>query len=84
MPRSKFPERFSKLEVATRKESGQNKVVCRARCNHPVDRDCPLGLIQAGVPPDSGTLAILATQYACARRWFKKVRHIVSDVVSGR
>jgi uncharacterized protein (TIGR02611 family) len=29
-------------------------------------------------------LAILATEYAWARRWLKKVRRIASDVVSGR
>jgi uncharacterized protein (TIGR02611 family) len=29
-------------------------------------------------------LAILATEYAWARRWFRKVRRIASDVVSGR
>jgi tellurite resistance protein TerC len=29
-------------------------------------------------------LAILATEYAWARRWLKKVRQIASDVVSGR
>ena len=29
-------------------------------------------------------LAILATEYAWARRWLRKVRRIASDVVSGR
>jgi tellurite resistance protein TerC len=29
-------------------------------------------------------LAILATEYAWARRWLKKVRQMASDVVSGR
>jgi uncharacterized protein (TIGR02611 family) len=29
-------------------------------------------------------LAILATEYAWARRWLRKVRQIASDVVSGR
>ena len=29
-------------------------------------------------------LAILATEYAWARRWLKKARRIASDVVSGR
>jgi uncharacterized protein (TIGR02611 family) len=29
-------------------------------------------------------LAILATEYAWARRWLKKVRRMASDVVSGR
>ena len=29
-------------------------------------------------------LAILGTEYAWARRWFRKVRRIASDVVSGR
>lgn len=29
-------------------------------------------------------LAILATEYAWARRWLKKVRRLASDVVSGR
>ena len=29
-------------------------------------------------------LAILATDYAWARRWLRKVRRIASDVVSGR
>ena len=29
-------------------------------------------------------LAILATEYAWARRWLRKVRGIASDVVSGR
>jgi uncharacterized protein (TIGR02611 family) len=29
-------------------------------------------------------LAILASEYAWARRWLKKVRQITSDVVSGR
>lgn len=29
-------------------------------------------------------LAILATEYAWARRWLKKTRQIASDVVSGR
>jgi uncharacterized protein (TIGR02611 family) len=29
-------------------------------------------------------LAILATEYAWARRWLKKVRRIAKDVVSGR
>jgi tellurite resistance protein TerC len=29
-------------------------------------------------------LAILATEYAWARQWLKKVRQIASDVVSGR
>ena len=29
-------------------------------------------------------LAILATEYAWARRWLKKVRRIASDVISGR
>jgi Putative transmembrane protein (PGPGW) len=28
-------------------------------------------------------LAILATKYAWARRWLKKVRRMASDVVSG-
>jgi uncharacterized protein (TIGR02611 family) len=29
-------------------------------------------------------LAILATEYAWARRWLRKVRRIASDIVSGR
>jgi uncharacterized protein (TIGR02611 family) len=29
-------------------------------------------------------LAILATEYAWARRWLRKVRRMASDVVSGR
>ena len=29
-------------------------------------------------------LAILATEYAWARRWLRKVRRIASDVISGR
>ena len=29
-------------------------------------------------------LAILATEYAWARRWLRKVRRLASDVVSGR
>jgi uncharacterized protein (TIGR02611 family) len=29
-------------------------------------------------------LAVLATEYAWARRWLKKVRRMASDVVSGR
>jgi Putative transmembrane protein (PGPGW) len=29
-------------------------------------------------------LAILATEYAWARRWLRKVRRIANDVVSGR
>jgi|SRR6516164_6214073 len=29
-------------------------------------------------------LAILATEYAWARRWFRKVRRIATEVVSGR
>jgi uncharacterized protein (TIGR02611 family) len=29
-------------------------------------------------------LAILATEYAWARRWLKRVRRLASDVVSGR
>ena len=29
-------------------------------------------------------LAILATEYAWARRWLRKVRQMASDVVSGR
>jgi uncharacterized protein (TIGR02611 family) len=29
-------------------------------------------------------LAILATEYAWARRWLKKARRIASDIVSGR
>jgi hypothetical protein len=29
-------------------------------------------------------LAILATEYAWARRWLRKVRRIAKDVVSGR
>jgi uncharacterized protein (TIGR02611 family) len=29
-------------------------------------------------------LAILATEYAWARRWLRKVRRVASDVVSGR
>ncbi|HEY5767943.1 MAG TPA: PGPGW domain-containing protein [Candidatus Udaeobacter sp.] len=29
-------------------------------------------------------LAILATEYAWARRWLRKVRQVASDVVSGR
>ena len=29
-------------------------------------------------------LAILATEYAWARRWLKKARRVASDVVSGR
>ena len=29
-------------------------------------------------------LAILATEYAWARRWLRKVRRVASDIVSGR
>ncbi len=29
-------------------------------------------------------LAILASEYACARRWLRKVRRMASDVVSSR
>ena len=37
-------------------------------------------VVQAGVRRDSGGLAILATEYALAPRWLKKLRRIAKDV----
>jgi predicted NUDIX family NTP pyrophosphohydrolase len=54
------------------------------RCNRPADRDCPACFARPAFVVIPVGLAILATEYAWARRWLRKVRRIASDVVSGR
>jgi hypothetical protein len=54
------------------------------RSNRSVDRHCPAGSARAAFIVIPVGLAILASEYAWARRWLRKVRRMASDVVGGR